>query len=445
MRSPARALGVFIAAAAVLVIPAQSAHAGEHRPDAIHDFDCDGITDTVYDSAFADVGDVPEAGSVYIDYSDGGSVDIDQASPGIPGTPEKWDMFGWTHTSFDDDGDGCDELVVGAPGENDHAGMVFVIPGSPTGLRTAGTVAYNKNSPGVPRTAKAGDDFAWTLSAGRTVSSGSYLIVGAPNETVRGRTEAGAVYYLRGGTWRVVDQDTPGVTGAPEIFGNYGLALASSDRHFAVGAWQSGEGGTVTVFNHTIVDGAPDPLTTVTQDTAGISGTAEYDDKFGFAVSVISYRPSASAPIGALVAVGVPGEDLDGREDAGMAHILAVTPAGKVTEVADVQQNTAGVTGTAETGDEFGGDVVLGVRDGAATATPTTAILATTAYREITDGEHLGAVQVFGSIRSPGDGDAWLPNGSGPWSSLATTGTGLVLGMWGQFNDRELPWHSILA
>ncbi|HEY1177684.1 MAG TPA: hypothetical protein VGF17_16135, partial [Phytomonospora sp.] len=221
---------------------------------------------------------------------------------------------------------------------------------------------------------------------------------------------------------------------------------ASADRHFVVGAWfDESSRGSVSVFAHTIVDGVPDPLATITQDTPGVSGGEEYDDVFGASVSVVSYRPSASAPIGALVAVGVPREDLDGREDAGMAHVLAVTPAGKVTEVADVQQNTAGVTGTAETNDAFGGDVALGVRDGAPIATPATAILAVTAYGEITGGEPFGAVQVFGDVRDPGDGDVFLSNAGGPWSSVATTRTGLLLGSWGQFHSPELPWTSLLG
>ncbi|GIG67853.1 integrin alpha [Phytomonospora endophytica] len=446
MRSPARALGVFIAAAAVITVPVSSATAGEHRPDAINDFDCDGVTDLVFNSAFENVGTVAEAGAITVEYSaTRAQVTITQASPGVPGTPEKWDMFGWVHASFDDDGDGCDELVVGSPGENDDAGMVFVIPGSLDGLRTTETVAYNKNSPGVPRTARAGEDFGWTLSAGTTSSGASYLVVGAPGETVRGRVDAGAVYHLLNGRWRAVDQDTPGVPGAPAIFGGFGYSLASADRHFVVGAFRDNEGGTVTVFSHTIVDGSPDALALVEQDTPGISGTSEADDQFGRSVAVISYRPGASAPVGALIAVGVPAETLDGRQTAGMAHVIAVTPTGKVTEVADVQQNTAGVTGTAETNDAFGGDVALGIRDGAPIATPATAILAVTAYGEITDGQPYGAVQIFGDVRTPGDGDVFLSDADGPWSSLATTPTGLLRGNWGQFLDTELPWSALLS
>jgi len=56
-----------------------------------------------------------------------GGIVLDQASGGIPGNPERRDRFGWSVAALDFSGDGRDDLVVGAPGENGKRGSVTVV------------------------------------------------------------------------------------------------------------------------------------------------------------------------------------------------------------------------------------------------------------------------------------------------------------------------------
>ncbi|MFB6844786.1 integrin alpha [Streptomyces sp. NPDC056373] len=57
-------------------------------------------------------------------------------------TPEAGDQFGFSRSVYDMDGDGCTDLVVGAPYEDVakdggrlvDAGAVYVIHGTPTGI-----------------------------------------------------------------------------------------------------------------------------------------------------------------------------------------------------------------------------------------------------------------------------------------------------------------------
>ncbi|HEY1175647.1 MAG TPA: FG-GAP repeat protein, partial [Phytomonospora sp.] len=333
-----RVLSAGILTAGALLLPAAPAAAGQfHLTDTVDDFNCDGFRDEVYLADHYDVGDARAAGAIIVYLSTFEDVTLSQNTPGIPGTPETGDRFGATYASADFNGDGCDELIVGAPGEDRRAGMVVVIEGSPTGPDPSRAIAYTQDSPGVPGSSERGDEFGATLAAGATTSGQAYLLAGSPGEAIGSRTDAGSVYYLRGGTWRTFHQDSPGVAGTAEYGDRFGDTLASGDRHFVVGAPAenlSGRdyAGQIHVFDHRIVGGIPDPLATISQDSAGVSGTAEADDEFGRDVSIVSYRPSAGAAIGALVAVGVPGEDLGADDNAGMAHVLAVTPTGKVTE-----------------------------------------------------------------------------------------------------------------
>jgi hypothetical protein len=56
-----------------------------------------------------------------------GNIVLDQASGGIPSTPERRDRFGWAVSTSDVSGDGREDLVVGAPGEDGGRGSVTVV------------------------------------------------------------------------------------------------------------------------------------------------------------------------------------------------------------------------------------------------------------------------------------------------------------------------------
>lgn len=88
----------------------------------------------------------------------------------------------------------------------------------------------------------------------------------------------------------------------------------------------------------------------VTQSTAGIPGTAEAGDHFGWSVAVDDLTGDGRADI----LVGSPGEGVGSRASAGAVHVIsfaAGSPAGAVTAVS-LTQDTLGRT--AEAGDQFG-------------------------------------------------------------------------------------------
>ncbi len=275
-----------------------------------------------------------------------------QGLGGVDGTPEAGDRFGEKLADVGDNG--TDSLVISAPGENIgsivDAGIVHVLPITSTGLGN-GRVLQQGSGPtsGSPET---GDQFGSSLTG--TVD---YLAVGVPREDIGADTDTGMVHVFNPrGTQqlRAIHQDATGIPGTGEDADRFGWALAPthdcSPGAFGLAIGTPGEnvGSVVDAGSVTVIDlGEEGPDAEVwTQGTDDIPDSVQTGDEFGYALA-----------FGAVhLAVGAPGETVNGRADAGWVGYLAVECGHGVNPgfTTAMDQDTPGMAGTAEAGDRFG-------------------------------------------------------------------------------------------
>lgn len=164
-----------------------------------------------------------------------GLVTAPAAHAGVPGSTRADDR------NRDFDGDGYDDVLVGAPGATvggqRGAGLVTVQYGSPKGIGTTRAAVLGQNTAGVPGAAEGGDAFGQAVASGDLDGDGyDDAIVGVPGEDIGTVADAGMVTVLRGAragltatgalSWT---QDSPSVAGAVERADGFGAQVVLAD------------------------------------------------------------------------------------------------------------------------------------------------------------------------------------------------------------------------
>jgi hypothetical protein len=181
---------------------------------------------------------------------------------------------------------------------------VTVLYGNSSTLGGGDVDTLVQGSGGVGNTASAGDRFGSAVAAADLDNDGyTDLLVGTPLEDISGQTDSGLAQVIWGSS------------------GGLGAGRAS------------------------------------TQLTQGSFGrTAAAGDQLGYAVDA-SNELSADSP---MVAVGVPGGNVAGQNDAGWTGFFAAG----LNDPRAVDQDSAGIPGAAEAGDRFGEAITLGLMAG---------------------------------------------------------------------------------
>ena len=292
---------------------------------AVGDFDCDGRDDLAVGAPLDDPDGITDAGSVQVRYGlDGIGLDpgfaplfLSQLSGLAPDAAEANDQLGAAVTAGDFNGDGCDDLAVGVPGENGggaaQSGAVQIHYGGPGGLDDNSSALFDA---GFISSRHAGDRLGSALAAGDFNGDGrDDLVIGVP--------------------W--------GEFGSAVADCGYVLILPGSGGGISTSAWQF-----VVQGNH---------------PAFAIRGTPEVDDRFGAALAVGHFDDDAFADL----AIGIPGESVPeeggGTQIVGAGMISVVY--GSATGLSAVgdqifDQDSGTLADQAEANDGFGAALAVG-------------------------------------------------------------------------------------
>jgi hypothetical protein len=198
---------------------------------AIGDLDADGFGDLVIGIPYESDDVCPPVcapGAVAVLYGSSAGLTAagnqlwDQDSPGVPGTAHDEGQFGRAVTAADFDGDGADDIAIGAPPDADDAGSVTVLRGGPDGVTVSGARRWTQGTPGVPGAPANGAYFGWSLaSATYGHSARADLAIGAlgTQQVIVLYGRASGLATVNAQRWSQESPGVPGSTGADDEFG----------------------------------------------------------------------------------------------------------------------------------------------------------------------------------------------------------------------------------
>ncbi|MFG2565476.1 FG-GAP and VCBS repeat-containing protein [Streptomyces sp. NPDC048567] len=309
---------------------------------ATGDVNGDGYCDLAIGQPLDSAGGAANAGTIKIMFGTStglnakDTIQIDQNTANVPGGPEKEDRFGEQLAVADVNGDGVGDLISATIGEqitgSSDRGSLHILYGPfKNGAPAAGGYIDSGNVDGI-------GEFAGSALAVGHFNDDAYadVAVGVSDEQVGGKGAAGRLAVFYGSSQglsatsrvKLFDQDSPGISGAPEMEDYFASSLAAGDfdgdgtddlvvgmRSEAIGS-ATGAGASMILFGNATGGVTTKGALWIDQDTDKVPGDPAVGDHFGWTVGALDTDGNGRVePL-----VGAPGNA------AGTVTVLKVKP-----------------------------------------------------------------------------------------------------------------------
>jgi len=359
------------------------------------DFNADGKDDLAIGAPGEILGTIISAGAVEVIYGSSTGLSATSAhadqfwtqdSTNIDDIAEFNDQFGFSLTAGDFNGDGKDDLAIGAPFENIgsilDAGGAEVIYGSSSGL--SATLAHadqfwSQDSTDIGGSAEPTDQFGGSLATGDFNADGKDdLAIGLPGEDIGIITDVGGVQIIYGSSTGLSAtlahgnqfwiQDSPDIFDISELGDQFGFSLTTADFNadgkddLAIGVRAEDLGSVINVGGVEVIYGSSNGLSATlahadqfwTQENVDIDDSAEASDQFGEFLATGDFNADGKDDL----AIGVLGEDLGSISGAGAVEVIYGSSSGLSATLAHADQfwtqDSTNIDNQAEQSDFFG-------------------------------------------------------------------------------------------
>lgn len=288
--------------------------------------------------------------------------------------------FGKVQVACDVNGDGRDDVFVGAPDENSKRGAVYQYTAAFLSGNDSSAVKWSQSTVGVPGSNEVDDRFGSALAAGDFNGDGLCdIAIAAPYEDLSGKTNAGNLVVLYGDidglnqgsrTAQSWNENSSGIKGVAETGDHLGSALAVGDFNgdgrddLAIGIRDENVGRLKDAGSVLVLYGSSGGLTSTdqvwTENSPGIKGVSEAYDRLGDTLAAGDFNNDGYEDL----AIGITGEDVGSIKNAGSVLVLFGAAGGLSSKDQVWTENSSGIKGVSEAYDYMGSALATGDFDG---------------------------------------------------------------------------------